>query len=267
MSELPFDKIGELSAGTLEVRLALSDAEKQAAQALRYQVFVQDMGAGASEAMHAAARDEDHYDAVCDHLLVLEHASGKAEVVGTYRLIRREAAMKIGHFYSAAEYDISAIEAFTEGNLLELGRSCVHRDYRNRAVMQLLWRGIGAYVARHKIGLMFGCASFPGRNPADHADTLSYLHHYHLAPPELRMRALPERYTEMNLMPKDAIHAKRAFAKLPPLIKGYLRLGGFVGDGAVIDHDYNTVDVGIVVKTALVTDKYVARYGQSDGEQ
>lgn len=259
-SELP---LGDLRAGTLQVTLAQSGADVDAAQALRYRVFVQEKGARVSEEMTLQARDIDHFDAFCDHLLVLEHAGGTPRVVGTYRLLRGTEMPRAGRFYSASEFDLSPIGTF-HGELLELGRSCVDEAYRNRAVMQLLWRGIGAYVAKYNIELMFGCGSLHGTDMAEHAGALSYLHHFHLAPPELRIKALPGLYESMNLLPKESIDARRAFAALPALIKGYLRLGGYVGDGAVIDHEYNTTDVAILVKTALVTDKYFQRYGGND---
>lgn len=263
--------LGDLRAGTLQVTLAQTPQEVEAAQALRYDVFVLERGAAASAEMQECARDFDDFDAHCDHLLVLEHASlGAPRVVGTYRLLRRSALSAndgpgAERFYTASEFDVSAVAAHP-GEILELGRSCVAPEYRGRAVMQLLWRGIGAYVARHRIELMFGCASLHGTNPEAHAQALSYLHYFHEAPPELRLKALPERYTNMALLPREAVDAKRAFVALPALVKGYLRLGGYVGDGAVIDHEYNTIDVGVVVKTTLVTDKYVQRYGQKEGE-
>jgi len=142
------------------------------------------------------------------------------------------------------------------GEILELGRSCVDAAYRNRATMTMLWRGNAAYVDFYDITLMFGCGSLHGTDPRELALPLSYLYHHHMAPPEFRPVALPERYIDMNLMPKDQINAKAALKTLPPLIKGYLRLGGFIGDGAVIDRQWNSVDVSIMVKTDLVTQKY-----------
>ena len=201
------------------------------------------------------------FDTVADHLLVVDHAIGPGAegVVGTYRLIRRSAAESLGRFYSADEYDIAPILNFP-GQLMELGRSCVDAGYRNRAVMQLLWRGIAAYVFRHQIDLMFGCASLPGTDPDALASELTYLYQNHLAPPALRPRALPARYVEMRRLDPGGMDPRRALAQLPPLIKGYLRLGGFVGDGAVIDTQFNTTDVAVVVKTDLVTDKYYRHY-------
>jgi putative hemolysin len=253
--------LAEIRSGDLGVRVATTDAEIDAVQRLRYRVFYEERGATADTATAAAGRDHDAYDAVADHLLVVDHAlgGGPDAVVGTYRMIRREAAAQVGRFYSADEYDISMLTAFP-GRLLELGRSCVDIAHRSRAVMQLLWRGLAAYVFYHQIELMFGCASLPGTDPDELAPELTYLHHYHLAPPALRPRALPSRFVHMRRMDPETLDANRAMSTLPPLIKGYLRLGGFVGDGAVIDHQFNTTDIAIIVKTDLVTEKYFRHY-------
>jgi L-ornithine Nalpha-acyltransferase len=251
----------EIRSGNLGVRIASGSAEIDAVQALRYRVFYQEMGARPDRVTAAAQRDRDVFDTVADHLLVIDHGLGEGteSVVGTYRLIQREAAERIGHFYSSHEYDIGRIEALP-GRILELGRSCVDAPYRGRAVMQLLWRGIAAYVFQHKIELMFGCASLPGIDPDAMALELSYLYYNHLAPPKIRPRALPHRYIEMRRLDRDEIDGRAALNALPPLIKGYLRLGGFIGDGAVIDPQFNTTDVAVVVQTDLMTDKYYKHY-------
>jgi putative hemolysin len=219
------------------------------------------MGAHADAATALAKRDVDAFDAVADHLLVVDHdrGEGAASVVGTYRLIRRPAAEKLGRWYSAAEYDISRILAFP-GEILELGRSCVDAAYRTRGTLELLWRGIAAYVFKHRIGLMFGCASLPGTDLEALADQLTYLAANHLAPEEIRPRALPDRYVEMIRKDPATIDAKRTLISLPPLVKGYLRLGGFVGEGAVVDPQFNTTDVAVVVRTDQVTRKYYRHY-------
>ena len=252
-----------MEAAGLEVRLAVSPVEVEAAQRLRFRVFYEEMGARPSAAMAAAGRDFDDFDAEWDHLLVIDPALGKGArgVVGTYRMQRRESD-KFRGFYTASEYDVAAIDAFS-GRVMELGRSCVDARYRNTHTLQLLWQGIARYVLSHKIDLMFGCASLHGTDPQALALPLSYLYHHHLAPAALRPRALDSLYVSMNLLPSAAINAKRALAALPPLIKGYLRLGGFVGDGAVIDWQFNTTDVCVIVKTDLVTEKYVRHYGRT----
>lgn len=255
---LPFP---EVRAGNLGVRLAATAAEIDAVGALRYRVFYGEMGAEPDAEAVRTRRDRDRFDAIADHLLVVDHAIGPGAegVVGTYRLIQYEAAKRLGGFYSAGEYDISPILSF-RGRIMELGRSCVDAAYRNRAAMQLLWRGIAAYVFHYQIDLMFGCASLPGTDPDALALELTYLYHNHLAPPALRPRALPDRFVEMRRERPEFLDPRRAQALLPPLVKGYLRLGGFVGDGAVIDRQFNTTDVAVVVKTDLVTDKYYRHY-------
>jgi putative hemolysin len=253
--------IGELRAGNLGLRIARTPEELAAAQTLRFRVFYKELGAHPDAAAALSGRDSDRYDAVADHLLVVDHdlGTGPGAVVGTYRLIRREAAETIGRFYSADEYDISLIERFP-GRVLELGRSCVDAAYRGRAAMQLLWRGIAAYVFTHNIDLMFGCASLPGNDVDALAAELTYLYANHLAPADIRMKALPERYVDMRRMDPADIDARQVLVSLPPLIKGYLRLGGFVGDGAVVDRQFNTTDVAVVVQTDLVTGKYYRHF-------
>lgn len=268
----PVHGFGELRSGHLGVRLARTAAEIDALEALRFRVFFEEMGARPAPEIAARHRDRDRFDAVADHLVVIDHTLGPGPegVVGTYRLIQREGAARVGGFYSASEFDIGRLVAFP-GRILELGRSCVDAAYRSSAALQLLWRGIAAYVFLHRIDLMFGCASLPGTDPDRLAPELAYLYLNHLAPPALRPRALAgrhvemrraemRRWVEMRRWSAASADPLRIAAQLPPLIKGYLRLGGFVGEGAVIDADFNTTDVIVVVKTDLVTDKYYRHY-------
>jgi len=261
----------EIRLGSLEVRLAMTPEEVDASQALRYRVFYDEMGATPTPEMAARRRDFDPFDEHCDHLLVIDHMRKGAEaVVGTYRLIRREAAAKCGGFYSRGEYDVTPLLEYP-GEILELGRSCIDAEYRTGQVMQILWRGLSAYIFRYDVKLMFGCAIFPGTDPKQHALPLSYLYYHHLAPPALRAKARPDRYVDMRLLPREAFDPNVAFNdmkmdsrtgsnSLPPLIKGYIRVGGFVGDGAVIDYQFNSTDVFIIVKTDLMTSRYVKHY-------
>src|SRR3954462_10537403 len=239
-------EIVRVVAGDFEVRLAENAAEIDAAQALRYRVFYEEMTAHPTPEMAARQRDFDAFDTVCDHLLVLDHRRGEGPkgIVGTFRLIRRSAAAAMGRFYSSAEYDIQAMIDYP-GEVLEVGRSCIEKDARNTATMQMLWRGIALYAYHYNIQVMFGCASLPGTDPSQHGLPLSYLYHHHLAPPVIRVRALASRYVKMDTLAPEDYDARKALARVPPLIKGYLRLGGSVGDGAVIDHEFNTTDVFI----------------------
>jgi putative hemolysin len=253
--------------GSLEVRLARTAAEVRQAQKLRYRVFYQEGSAIADPGRLFARRDVDAYDAICDHLLVLDHAAhetrpgNKPAVVGTYRLLRQSIAEDHGGFYSAGEFDIGALIA-RRSNLqfLELGRSCVLAPYRNKRTLELLWHGIAAYVLRHRPDVMIGCASLDGTDPKRLALQLSFLHHYARAPEVWRARALPERYVEMNRISKETIDPKEALRILPPLIKGYLRLGAYIGDGAVIDHEFGTTDVLIILPVAAIKKRYVQHF-------
>ncbi|MBS0524950.1 MAG: GNAT family N-acetyltransferase [Proteobacteria bacterium] len=254
-------EIVKVVAGDFEVRLAQTAEEIDAAQRLRYRIFYEEMSAHPTPEMAVQRRDFDAYDEVCDHLLVLDRRRGDGPegIVGTYRMIRRPAAAKMGRFYSSAEYDVQKMIDYP-GEVLEVGRSCIAKDARNTATMQMLWRGIALYAYHYNIQVMFGCASFPGTDPQQHAQAMSYLYHHHLAPPEIRVRAVESRFVNMEMLPRDGYDQRKAMARLPPLIKGYLRLGGYVGDGAVIDRQFNTTDVFIIVKTELVTEKYMRHY-------
>ncbi len=255
------------ASGALEVRLAETDLEVEAAQHLRYRVFYEEMAATPSDEMRVLKRDFDRFDAVCDHLLVVDREriedDGQPAVVGCYRLIRDVDAARAGGFYTASEYDLAAMLSGlpTGTKLLELGRSCVLKEYRSRPqTMQLLWRGVMTYIARFSIDLMFGCASFSGTDPKVFALPLSYLYHYHLAPPEIRVRPYPQYFVDMNMMPKEAIDPKEAIRALPPLLKGYVRAGAMIGDGTVIDTQFGSVDVFIYFPVSKIDARYRNRF-------
>jgi len=253
--------------GSLEVRLARNAAEVRSAQRLRYRVFYEEMSAVADAASKLARRDIDPFDAICDQLLVLDHdaprgPSRKPAVVGTYRLLRQEIAERHSGFYSEGEFDVGALVARHRGlRFLELGRSCVLAPYRNKRTVELLWHGIWSYVLSHKFDAMIGCASLEGTDPDRLALPLSFLHHHARAPEQWRTRALPNRYVEMNRLRRSTVDSKAALRALPPLIKGYLRLGATFGDGAVIDRQFGTTDVLVVLPVATISARYVAHFG------
>jgi len=256
------------TSGTLEVRLAETEGEVEAAQRLRYRVFYEEMSAVPSHAMRERRHDFDEFDSYCDHMLVIDRAAfdedGQPAVVGTYRLMRDVDAVRAGGFYTAGEYDISPMLACVEegSRLLELGRSCVLKQYRARpSTMQLLWRGIAVYLRRFSIDLMFGCASLPGTDPNALALPLSWLHHAHGMSGNGLVRARPELYVSMDLMPQEAIHPREALRSLPPLIKGYVRAGASIGDGAVIDLQFGTTDVFIYFPVSRMNDRHKSRFG------
>ncbi|PKQ07136.1 MAG: ornithine--acyl-ACP N-acyltransferase OlsB [Alphaproteobacteria bacterium HGW-Alphaproteobacteria-11] len=266
--------------GDLEVRLASSPREIDAAQAIRYRVFYEEMSAIPDAETRARKRDADRFDDICDHLLVLDHALVRGEdgelppedpeslkkVVGCYRLLRQDVAERQGGFYTASEYDIAPLLArHADLKFLELGRSCVLQPYRTRPTVELLWHGIMHYVTAHNLDVMFGCASFEGTDPAALAAPLSYLHHFHAAPEDWRVRALPECYAEMNRIPKDEVDPRDALRALPPMIKGYLRAGCYIGEGAVVDRQFGTTDVLIVFPVAQISDRYLSKFGTKYG--
>ncbi len=263
-SAAPLGRLGEL-----EVRFASSGAEVREAQRLRYRVFYEEMSAVADRAMRLARRDIDPFDAVCDHLLVLDHAGSrghlrKPAIVGTYRLLRHQVAERSGGFYSAGEFEVASLIArHRDVRFLELGRSCVLASYRNRRTVELLWHGIWSYVLQNGFGAMIGCASLEGTDADRLALPLSFLHHYARAPVPWRTRALPHRYVEMNRLRRGAVDPKAALRVLPPLIKGYLRLGATFADGAVIDRNFGTTDVLVVLPVATINERYVAHFGAS----
>jgi putative hemolysin len=258
------ESLGRL--GALEVRLAGGPAEIREAQRLRYRVFYKEGSAIAGAAARLARRDIDAFDAICDHLLVIDHAASdgrRPAVVGTYRLLRQTVAERHGGFYTASEFDIGQLVARHRGlDFLELGRSCVLSPYRNKRTVELLWHGIGAYLARHRSDVMIGCASMDGIDPQALALPLSFLHHFARAPEAWRASALPQRHVEMNRMPKEAIDKRAALRALPPLIKAYLRLGAWIGDGAVIDPQFGTTDVLIVLPVSAVKTRYLQHFAE-----
>ncbi|WP_114946010.1 GNAT family N-acetyltransferase [Microvirga calopogonii] len=255
--------------GSLEVRLATTAREIRKAQRLRFKVFYEEMSASPNGAALISRRDVDAYDAFCDHLLVLDHdvkpkpfRSTKPKVVGTYRLLRQDIAHRHGGFYTRGEYDIAPLLKAHPGlRFLELGRSCVLEPYRNKRTVELLWHGIWAYVLHHRIDVMMGCASLEGTEPKDLALPLSFLHHYAAAPAEWQARALPGRFTAMDILPKEAIDPKAALHALPPLIKGYLRLGATFGTGAVIDRQFGTTDVLVILPVSAINPRYIDHFG------
>lgn len=261
--------------GDLEVRLARSRSDLRLAQRLRYDVFYKEMSARPSLTTQVRRRDIDPYDAVCDHLLVVDLAAtaqnlnwrgrNMPRVVGTYRVLRQDVAERTLGFYTQGEYDIAPLIASRpESRFMELGRSCVLRPYRTKRSVELLWHGLWTYIREHKVDVMIGCASFEGTDPRAHAMALSFLHHNAMAPDEWRVRAHEHLRVPMDMLPKDKIDMKAALKALPPLIKGYLRLGAFVGDGAVIDRQFGTTDVLIVLPVSKIDPRYFDHFGAPD---
>ena len=240
------------SGPAFTVKIAETEDELRAAQALRYDVFVRELGGGGEMVDHEQGLERDRFDPFFDHMIVSDTATG--QVVGVYRLLRDDQARAAGQFYSEDEYDLSVLKA-SGRKLLELGRSCLHPEYRGGTAMFHLWTALADYVAEHGVEILFGTASFHGTDIAELAQPLAMLHYNHLAPPELRVRAQPGHFQPMDLVPEDRLDRRRAMLQVPALIKAYLRLGGFVGEGAFVDHAFNTTDVCLILDTARMNDR------------
>jgi L-ornithine Nalpha-acyltransferase len=258
--------------GSLEVRLARKKSEIRRAQRLRYKVFYEEMSATPGALAILSRRDEDEYDSIFDHLLVIDRGAGngsrrwqRSKVVGTYRLLRQQVADLHDGFYTQGEYDIASLLRARPGyKFMELGRSCVLKPYRNKRTLELLWQGVWSYVREHGADVMIGCASFEGTDPSVHAEALSFLHHTALAPEDWRVSAHEHLRVDMNMLPREAVNTRAALKALPPLIKGYLRVGAYVGDGAVIDHQFGTTDVFIIMPVEAIRSRYFAHFGAPD---
>ncbi|WP_209596246.1 GNAT family N-acyltransferase [Ruegeria sp. HKCCSP351] len=240
------------------VKLAETEADLQAAQRLRYDVFVRELGGGGEMVDHDAGLEKDRFDPYFDHMLAYDDHTG--EIIGVYRMLPGERAAELGQFYSEDEYDLTVLKN-SGRKLLELGRSCLHPDYRGGTAMFHLWNGLAVYVAERDIEVLFGVASFHGTDVATLAQPLSMLYHNHLAPPELRVRAQPDVFQSMNLVKPEALDRRAAMVQVPALIKAYLRLGGFVGEGAFIDHTFNTTDVCLILDTTRMNERQRRIYG------
>ena len=244
----------------MKIRLAKSAAEIKMAQCLRHDVFVGE-GAGI---------DADRYDDTCAHLLVVDeealsssYALADGGLVATTRLIGQREAEKLDGFYSANEFDLAPLlKRQSHLKFLEIGRTCILKRARGTAVMELLWQGIWDYVRHNNYDVMIGCASFEGTDPQAHAAALNFLGKHAKAPEEWQATALPDVGLAMPEARSPASDLKNILANMPPLIKGYLRLGCYIGEGCVVDNSFNTVDVLIILPVKVIKPRYFTRFGQ-----
>ncbi len=243
-----------------EVRLTRNKEERRQVRALRYDVFVEEEGAGATEEQKNLREEYDAYDRFAEYMAVFHNG----KIVGTYRIIDRAAAEKMGGFYTETEFNISKIKKY-KGNIAEMSRACVAREYRENAlVMRMLWAGLGEYVVRHKIGVLFGVASWVGKNPVASAQAISHLYYEHLSPLNLRATVINENFADgvnpklsrMNIIPKVFLQEDEVRRQMTPLIKGYLRLGATFGKGVFVDAPFNSYDVFVMLQTKMIDKAY-----------
>ena len=245
------------------IKIAEKKLELKKAQALRYSVFYKEKKAIPTISKKILRLDYDKVDKFADHLIVIDkNRKGiKNKIVGTYRLIRGDITAHCGGFYTSSEFDLSKIlNSYENNKILELGRSCVHQDYRNGTIMNLLWKAIAEYVKLYDIKILLGCASFHGTDVMKYTNELSYLRKNFSLPDELSVKSLDSKiypaYTEIDSNNNDL----RTFVKLPPLIKGYLRVGGKVSHDCYVDYKFNTIDLCVIVNTNNIDEKYKKKY-------
>ncbi|MGI3184024.1 GNAT family N-acetyltransferase [Nioella aestuarii] len=244
-----------------ELRLAQTAEDLRLAQSLRYDVFVRELGSDGDMVDHADGLEIDRFDPFFDHLMLMDRSREDNPCVGVYRLMREDQAAEAGQFYCDDEYDLTVLKAGPL-KLLELGRSCVHADYRGGTAMLHLWNGLAEYVENHGIDLIFGVASFHGTDASAFAAPLSLLHHRYLAPQEIRVRARDEGFQRMDLIDEAELDRVAAARAMPSLIKGYLKMGGFVGEGAFIDRPFNTTDICLLLDVKRVSQKQFGLYAK-----
>lgn len=256
-------------AGPFEIRLAASARELKQTQRLRYAVFYEEGEAIANAAAVETRRDVCPFDAVCDHLVVVDteatarSGERRPKLVGTYRLLRREVAERHNGFYSQGEFDLAPLLArHKQTRFLELGRSCVHADYRSRRVIELLWRGLWLYARHFRIDALIGCASLPGTDLDALRLPLSFLLRQAQAPGDWQVAARPHRAAKFSPLSEPEVDARRGLVALPPLIKAYMRTGARFGSGAVIDHQFGTTDVFAIMRMSDIEERYLAHYGE-----
>lgn len=260
-------KLDHLSLENLSLKIAETEEEVKAAQRLRYEVFYKEMGATPTEAMAQSGLETDIYDPYCEHLLVVDNSAPIGEhIVGTYRILMKESADAQGiKLYTETEFDLTKLKA-TGKRIMEVSRSCVIESHRSKMAINLLWKGIAVYVFARKVDYLVGIPSMHGIDPTEHHDTLAYLNAFHLADESIRPRALDESYYPMPAVGKDSINVREAFKNLPPLVKGYLRIGAVVGEGAYIDRQFNSTDIAVIVDINNVSDRYFNHYKRADVE-
>ncbi len=249
-----------------EVRFAETSTEVKRSQELRYKVFIEEMGGRPCQSSSEQYLEKDEFDDHCRHLILIDHKkNGKKviqKIIGVIRLILgSEAKLRLG-FCSSREYDLNLLLSLGQ-NCLELGRTCIEKPYRNSLALHYLWKGLGSYTKANDVSFLLGLASFPGNDVKKISMALSFINEKYLAPPEIRPKALKNGFIDMAIIPRSEINRSEALLQMPSLLKGYLRLGARVGEGAFIDRKLNTIDVCIIIDINQMLDKYKDYYGKS----
>ena len=260
-------------AGALEARLAATGKEVRRAQGLRYRIFFEEGGAIPNPAVRLTRRDLCRFDSICDHLVVVDRAApardGSPSVVGVYQLLRQDVAERNFGFYSAREFEVERLIARRPGaRLLEVGRACVAETHRGRRVLELLWRGLWAYARHHAIDAMIGCASLPGADPRAHAAAIGWLSagggdpSWRVAPrSERRFTLGDDGHRRDDDGAQGGLDARALARRLPPLVKGYWRLGATFSPVPSVDAAFGATDVFVALPLRDVEARYLKHFG------
>ena len=231
----------------LHVGLAHGESEIREAQKLRYRIFAEELGARLPT--RTPGIDIDLYDPFCDHLIVRDEDNNR--IVGTYRILTPHAARRVGGYYSETEFDLTRLQLLRE-SMVEIGRSCIDPDYRTGGTIALLWSGLARYMAQGNYRTLIGCASIGMADGGHIAANLYSRLGEHMAPPEYRV------------FPRHPLPVEHLFndqpAELPPLIKGYLRAGAYVGGEPAWDPDFNTADLLIMLPMTRIDERYARHF-------
>ncbi len=256
-------RFSPIEFGDFVIKLVEKKSELKKAQALRYSVFYKEKKVKPSLQKKILGLDYDKFDKFADHLIVIDKARKgiKNKIVGTYRLLRGDVGNNFSGFYTSSEFNLSnIINIYSHIKILELGRSCVHKDYRNGTTVNLLWKAIAQYVKLYDIKVLLGCASFPGTDVTKFSNELLYLRENFSLPDYLSVKSLDKNIYQVYSKYKTNINNLRNFAKLPPLIKGYLRVGGKFSYNCYVDHDLKTIDLCVVVEIDNIDKKYKKKF-------
>lgn len=240
-----------------EIKITTDRNEIQEAQRLRFQVFNLEMKKGLGTS-YDHGLDVDDFDPCCEHLIVRDPKS--RDVVGTYRLLLGSQARRHIGFYSEREFNLENIKKL-DGELLELGRSCARKDFRDKALIPLMWEAIAHYVKTHQVGFLFGCGSLYTTEAQEVSEQFSLLKRKYYAPPALRVQPVTECRFE-GLVDDVKVHDEQSlFSKLPSLIKGYLRLGAVVCGPPALDREFGTTDFLVLLDMRKLSSEYLRRFG------
>ena len=246
---------------TFYVKLADSKNEIKSAQKLRYQVFFSERNKKKIFNIDNFRKDSDKYDNYCDHIVVIHKKSkfSKNKIVGTYRLLKQSVAENKSGFYSSEEYNLTKLLNSNKYiNMLELSRSCISKDFRNKNVLQLMWKEIYKYIENNKVDAMFGTASFLDTNLYKLSNQLIYLNNSHKMPNDIMVNALDKCRAKIDYSRNIKMNLKLV-KSLPTLIKGYLKLNAYIGDGAVVDHKFKTTDIFVFLPVNDINYQYVKK--------